>query len=235
MKGIFVDVLIGFLTNLFTSWLWDRIKRNKKPDQIDESLQKPRRWLLVAVWGMLPIGSTIGAVYLLENRWPLTMKWSFVLLAFVFLVNFLFLALGVIISLRQGALWALVLMLFITAIQAGAFYLLDKWLPNYIAIDCPGQVDNVTTIEGRVIDPRWRVYMLIKPRNMDGSFPTTQAYPGKDGAWYIRCDFSGEPGEKYELRALAIPPDALESERPTPEWLLTHSQYKTSVCVVTKR
>ena len=234
MKGILIDVLIGFSTNLFTNWVWDRIKGPNGASISEGFLPKAIRWMVVTGWGMVPLGFIIVALYLLENRWPLSMTWAIVLLAGGFLANLLLLVIGVKISLKRGVWWSVGLMLILIAIQAGTLYLLDRGLPNYIAIDCPGQVGAVTSIGGRVIDPKWRVYVVIKPRSVDGSFVTTPSYPGKDGVWYAKCDFGGVVGEKYEVFAVALPPGVNTPDFPTPIWLVTNAPYKTSVYVSTR-
>lgn len=236
MKGIIIDVLIGFSTNLFTNWVWDRINIKKPKDTsiYGGSLSNATRWMVVTGWGLIPLGFIVAALYLLENRWPLPMVWAIVLLVCGFLVNLLLLVIGVMIGLKRGVWWSVGLMLIVVAIEAGTLYLLDRGLPNYIAIDCPHQVESVTAIGGRVVDPQWRVYVVIKPRSVDGSFVTNPSYPGKDGAWYAKCDFGGGAGETYEVFAVALPPGMNTTGSPTPVWLVTNAPYKTSVCVSTR-
>jgi hypothetical protein len=116
------------------------------------------------------------------------------------------------------------------------FWLLDRILPNFIAFDCPTNADRVTTLRGQIIDSNWRVYILIKPRLASNLFAYSASPPDKDGVWYATCHFGGKSGEFFEVRAVALPPDSLTVDKPTPtpqpEWLDANARFKTTTCVV---
>ena len=118
------------------------------------------------------------------------------------------------------------------------FYFLDLLLPKFIALDCPSTVSSTTTLQGRAIDPRWRIYVLIRPRRAYGSFVNPVPQPGEDGTWYATCAFGGGDGEQFEVSALALSSDVTQPRPdvpPDPQWLEDNALCKTSICVVTKR
>jgi hypothetical protein len=254
---IIIAFVVGAVTNLATNWLWDWIKeRNnhlKKPETSAADFPKLEggaisskaeaaeasrlsliRRLTVTGWGMMPLGYTMAIIYLVEHRWPLPMTEVIWLLVGGIIVNLVMLAIGLLISLNFPRIgWSLGLMIIAVAIELSALYMLVRRVPHYISLDCPAQVESMEIIRGRVVDPNWRVYVLIRPYVVGNQYPMEPTYPGEDGVWSVRGSFSGESGSKYEVIALALPSD--QADNPNPKWLLTNAMWKTSACEVVNR
>jgi hypothetical protein len=160
------------------------------------------------------------------------------MLGAIFLISIGVMGIMKYVSLKESPKLVVAIWIIVGLGSFSGYSLLDRSLPNFIAMDCAGHVVSNTTLQGRIIDPRWRVYVLIRPRSTLGTFPCAASPPGTDGTWYATCDFGGGEGEVYEVSALALPPDlalSIKEPLPNPEWLEVHAPYKTSICVVTKR
>jgi hypothetical protein len=256
VEEILIAFGVGAVTNLATNWLWDWIKeRNQpkkpeisaadfpkleggafslKPEAAEASRPSLMRRLTVTGWGMMSLGYTVAVLYLVEHRWPLPITEVIWLLAIGIIVNLVMLAIGLLISLKFLKIgWSLGLMIIALAIELSAFYLLDWRLPHYISLDCPAQVESMEIIRGRVVNPNWRVYVLIRPYAVGNLYPMEPTYPGQDGVWSARGAFSGEAGSRYEAIAVALSSD--QADNRDPKWLLKHALWKTSACEVVKR
>jgi hypothetical protein len=112
------------------------------------------------------------------------------------------LAVGVVAAMRYISLHRSTKHILVSLLIAGffagmaGFSLLDQVLPTFIAMDCPVKVRGTATLQGRIIDPRWRVYIILRPR-MGGAFVHEVPPAGKDGAWYFACPFGGGIGNGF--------------------------------------
>jgi hypothetical protein len=243
---ILIGFIVGVLSNLLTSVIWEVFLRDPFLKLIGRPSTPPVKqglegWLEVIGWSILPIIFPLSAMMLVQYRWPLSLPGKIELLAGSFLI-----AAVVVIGMRFASLRRPTRQIGVALIAVGlgvamiAFYLLEQLLPNFVALDCPNKVETMTTLQGRIIDPQWRVYVLVLPRRGGGSWVNRASAPGEDGTWYATCSFGGGDGEIFEVYALALPPDVsrsikIDSPLPQAEWLEYNARYKTSICVVTKQ
>ncbi len=240
MSEILIGLFVGVATNVATHYLLKYISVGEAiPDKAGSNL---KAWLQTMVWGILPMAFPLFALVLIQERWPLTMLGKSLLLIISFVI-----AVGIVAGMRyissHKATEHILVALVIGGIFGGmsGFFFLDQLLPNFIAIDCPSTVKSMTTLEGRIIDPRWRIYLMLRPRQ-GGAFVHTVPPAGEDGTWYATCPFGGGPGTVFEISALALSPDSARAldprltQRPLEyqQRLEALASYKTSICVVVK-
>jgi len=240
MSEILVGLFVGVVTNVVTHYLLKYITVGETiPDKAGSNL---KAWLKTIVWGILPMAFPLFALVFIRERWPLTMLGKSLLLVISFVI-----AVGIVAGMRYISLHKstehILVALLIGGVLGGTsgFFLLDQLLPNFIAMDCPNEVKNMTTLQGRIIEPDWRIYLILRPRQ-GGAFVHAVPPAGEDGTWYATCPFGGGPGTVFEISALALSPDsvrALDSrltQRPQEyqQRLEALASYKTSICVVAK-
>ena len=242
---ILIGLIVGVLSNLLTNVIWEAFLREKFLKLIGrtptlQAKQGLQGWFDVIGWSILPMIFPLSAMMLAQYRWPLSLFGKIELLAGSFLV-----AVIIVTGMRYAILHRSTIQIGVALIAVGfgvaliTFYMLDQILPRFIALDCPRKVKTIMTLQGRIIDPQWRVYVLVLPRRSSGSWVNRASVPGEDGTWYATCSFGGGDGEIFEVYALALPPKlayTLRSDAPLPdsEWLANHAPYRTSICVVTK-
>lgn len=235
-KNLLINILIGILANLATDIIKSFFKKRKgiSPETEERPIWKGR--IEVIGWGFWPIFYTLSALALIQSRWPLSWPGKIILLVGSFLV-----ATGIATAIKfLSARWspnqtlsALVAVGFGVAISV--FVILDWLLPNFIALDCPITVRNTDRLQGRIIDPTWRAYVLVWPHSGGGPWVFPALPPSKDGTWYVPCSFGGGDGDKFDVSAFAIPPDLaqpINAPPPQAQWVITNARYKTSICVV---
>jgi len=243
---IVIDIIIGFcvgvLSNLATHFLIKLIKAEAGGESPHRRIISLKAWFEAFVWGILPMIYPLTALFLLQHRWPLTLLGKAIMMIISFII-----AMGIVVVMRYISLHQSTRQILVVLLVAGllgglsGFYLLDQILPTFISMDCPDQVKGMTTLKGRIIDPRWHIYVILRPRQ-GGAFVNEAPHAGKDGAWYITCTFGGGSGSVFDVLALALSPDSVKAldiqliKKPNEyqKRLEDLATYKTSICVVTK-
>ena len=115
-------------------------------------------------------------------------------------------------------------------------WVIDKYVPHYVDIECPQLVDSSDIIEGRVINDRWNVRLLIHPIEGTSFFVQIPPVPDQKGVWRTACRFGGSGGQMFEVLAIASPDSiALDTGETLSAREIPQNVYRSSICLATKR
>jgi hypothetical protein len=211
LVGIGITIVIAFLLfHLLTPVPLPAIEGEAPPPS---SFRRHLRAVLFAVgYGLL----YLTLIYLCETRWAVSKGAGVALVAMFFCFSLLLWPLFGRYRIRHSRVEGCLDILPI-CILALLVYLADSLLPRYISIDRPPDINGPVKLSGIVTDPKWTVFLMVKPMTSDGTLEKALRADG-DKRWMAIHDFGGGPGSQFLVRAIALEPATAEIVGPNPSY-----------------
>jgi len=234
LLGLLLSIISATIAGILTKWfegIWARKDQDKSKSQPIQPSTRPQDYVLG--FGFSAVFLLI--LYLIDNRWPLSIGWAITLVVgfFVFLILLFIIGYRLHIGLKvkiENIYFAIGFLLLST------LFFVDLSLPHYVSLSCPHKVNNRTALSGRTNSNQWSVFVLIRPFGSSGTFVQRAVGPGEDKRWKANCYFGGAVGERYHVYAVAI--DGITMAQmgvsPSAEELERHAIFKTSLCLAIK-
>ncbi len=234
MTEIIINALVGFVVGILSGLATHYLLKSKIP-------KGELKWNEAFVWSFLPIAFAVLSLAFIQYRWPISLSAKITLL-----VGNLLISVGLLVATKRFSNYLnlpatqemATLIIIGSFVTLSYFYILDQSLPHDVALDCPNQVGTSATLQGRVTNPAWRVYVLLRPRTSNGAYIFRALPPGEDGVWKANCSFGGTTGDQFDVYAVALPPDLAHSidsggPLPDPRVVDNAAPNRTSICSVT--